>query len=90
MDNKLRVSASAQFTAVVVNDPTNAGVTWTAVCAQNSQTGCGSFNPVTTVSGISTLYTAPSSVPAGSGTVQITATSVADPTKSVSTTITIH
>jgi hypothetical protein len=64
------------FTAAVSNDSANGGVTWTAACG--TQGGCGSFSPTTTASNVATTYTAPATVPAG-GTVQITATSVTNP-----------
>jgi hypothetical protein len=81
----LGLNATTQFKAVVNNDPTNAGVNWKAICVS---TACGSFNPGQTASGIETTYTAPATTPSG-GTVQVTATSIADPTKSVSATIQI-
>jgi hypothetical protein len=81
----LAVGASAQFKAALNNDVTNAGVRWSVLCGS---TDCGFFGPVETVSGVATTYVAPATVPAG-GTVQVTATSVADPTKAVSATISI-
>ncbi len=81
----LEVGTTTQIKAVVNNDATNAGSRWSAVCGSND---CGSFTPVETTSGVVTTYTAPATIPTGS-TVQVTAISVADPTKSVSTTITI-
>ncbi len=63
-------------------------VLWTVACASNT---CGSFNPISS-SGVSasTTYTAPTTVPGGDGTVTITATSITDPTKSVSGKVTIQ
>ncbi len=83
--SSLKVGASTQIKAVVNNDATNAGARWSAVCGS---TDCGSFSPVETTSGVVTTYTAPATIPTAS-TVQVTATSVADPTKAVSSTITI-
>jgi hypothetical protein len=85
------VTVNGRLTALsaqVVNDPTDAGVTWTATCGSSA---CGSFNPnVTAVASnnatAATTYTAPAAVPAG-GTVTITATSVTDPTRSASATV---
>jgi hypothetical protein len=76
--------------AQVANDPTDAGVSWSAACGSSA---CGSFNPaVTVVTGnnatASTTYTAPATVPTG-GTVTLTATSVTDPTRSASATVTV-
>jgi hypothetical protein len=81
----LQTSASTQIKVVVNNDAANAGVNWSALCASSD---CGSFSPAKTASGVATTYTAPASVPTG-GTVRVTATSVTDPTKAVSSTITI-
>jgi len=73
----LEAGASTQIKAVVNNDALNAGVNWTVICGSSD---CGSFNPAKTTSGVVTTYTAPAIVPSG-GTVQVTATSVTDPTK---------
>jgi hypothetical protein len=81
----LSAGASTQFRAVVSEDAANAGVTWTVTCASSD---CGSFNPTKTASGIATTYTAPAAAPSG-GTVQVTATSVTDSTKTASATISI-
>lgn len=81
----LQAGASTQLRAVLNNDTANAGVNWKAVCGSSD---CGSFEPSQTDSGIATTYTAPATVPTG-GTVQVTATSVTDPTKAASATISI-
>jgi len=83
--SSLKVSATTKIKAALDNDVTNAGVRWSAVCGSSD---CGTFSPVETTSGVATTYTAPATVPAG-GPVQVTATSVADPTKAVNSTITI-
>src|SRR5437588_4155020 len=70
----LSASQAQQFTATVNGTP-NAGVTW----SMNSQVGTLSS---------SGLYTAPATI-ASSQTVIITATSVADNTKSASATVTL-
>jgi hypothetical protein len=64
--------------AVVANDTKNAGVTFS--CAPSGE--CGLFNPAQIASNVPTCYQAPGQVPAGN-TVAITATSVTDPTKFV-------
>ena len=69
-------SQTQQFTAAVNNDPKNLGVTWAV-------DGVGGGNAA--VGGISS--TGVYSPPASAGTHTITATSVADPTKSASATI---
>lgn len=81
----LHPGTSAQFRAVLNNDVTNAGVKWSILC---SSSDCGSLDPAQTTSGEATSYTAPAAVPTG-GTVQVTATSVADPTKVATATIQI-
>ncbi len=83
----LIAGGTAGLVANVVNDKKNGGVTWS--CAPAG--ACGSFTPSTTGYQIGTLYTAPTSGPAGALTlpVTITATSVSDSTQtaSVSTTV---
>jgi hypothetical protein len=78
----LGVNAAASVEAQVANDPTGAGVIWTATCGAAA---CGSFYPAES---LSTNYTSPSVVPAG-GAVTITATSLTDTTKSASATVAI-
>jgi sugar lactone lactonase YvrE/ferredoxin len=75
----LQTSQSVYTSYTVVNDPLNAGVTWTATCGSAA---CGTFS---TNGGI---YTAPSAIPTGN-TVTLTATSVTDTSKSASVTLTI-
>jgi hypothetical protein len=82
----MQSGATAEVRAVLNNDITNAGVSWSVLCGSNA---CGSFSPTQTTSGEATTYTATSTVPTG-GSVQVTATSIADPTKAVSATILIQ
>jgi hypothetical protein len=82
----MQTNGSASFRVVLNNDNTDAGVKWTVLCGS---TDCGSFDPTQTTSGVTTTYTAPATVPTGN-TVQVTATSIADPTKSASAKITIN
>jgi predicted dienelactone hydrolase len=77
------------FTATVLNDASNSGVTWSltqsgAACSP----GCGTVSPIGTASGEVMTYTAPSTVPTNPA-VTLTATSVADATRSGSATLTI-
>lgn len=82
----LQVDASYQLRAIIQNDVSaNPQVTWTVSCGT---TACGSFNPTTTPNDEPTTYAAPSAIPPGN-TITITATSVADPTKSASQSIVI-
>jgi len=78
-------SAQAPLIATVANDLQSKGVDWTVTCGGSS---CGSFNPAHTTSGATTIYTAPASVPSPN-TVSITASSTADPTKTVSASVAI-
>ncbi len=81
----MQVGASAQFRAVLNNDITDAGVRWSVVCGSAD---CGFFGPVETIGGVATTYVAPAAIPVG-GNVQVTATSIGDPTKAISATISI-
>jgi len=77
--------ATTQFTAIVTNDPSGKGVTWSMTC--NGAT-CGSVSPAATASGAPTTYTAPGP-PGVTLMVKLTATSVADTTKSATVAITV-
>jgi hypothetical protein len=83
----LAVSGTTSLKAVVSNDSASAGVKWTVTCG--SSNACGSFASTQTASGVATAYTAPAAVPAGNA-VTVVATSITDPTKSVSAKITIE
>ena len=76
--------------ATVTNDSNNAGVTWSCTPADS----CGTFSPTTTGFDITTLYTPPSTPPAGTTSVNIpvtiTATSVADSSLSASSNVTLQ
>jgi hypothetical protein len=84
--SSLPVNGTVAFKAVLTNDYVSGGVNWSAACGASS---CGTFSPAKTASGVATTYTAPATVPPG-GTVVISATSVTDPTKSISSTVTIE
>jgi len=75
------VNEQCGIAATVTNDNKNAGVNWKVTCGSESQ--CGSFGPFPTSSTVPVTYTAPATVPNGN-TVTVTATSVTDPTKFVS------
>jgi hypothetical protein len=81
----LVVATTLSLTAVVNNDSAGAGVNWKVTCGT---TLCGSFTPTSTANGAATVYTAPAAIPTGN-TVTIVATSITDPTKSATATITI-
>ena len=75
--------ALTTLTATATNDVSNMGVTWSASGSSCSGNGCGTFNSVSSASGASVTYTAPSVA----GVYTITATSAADITKGLSITI---
>jgi hypothetical protein len=75
----INTSANAMIAANVANDPANKGVTWSCAPIGN----CGSFVPAQTASGAATTFTAPNNTNNGTLLI-ITATSVADSTKSIS------
>jgi hypothetical protein len=74
--------------ATVANDSANRGVTWALSGAGCSGASCGTLSAASSASGAPVTYTAPAAPPTPA-TVTLTATSVADGTKSASTTITI-
>jgi hypothetical protein len=80
----LATGAKSNISAVVSNDSTNAGVSWSISCGSSA---CGSITPATSASGASVTYTAPSSPSPTS--VTITAKAVTDTTKSVSASVNI-
>ncbi len=82
--SSLPAGGTASVAATVSNDTAGAGVSWS--CTPSS--ACGSFNPVSTMSGASTMYTAPSAPPAG-GQVVIMAASMTDSTKKANTSVMI-
>jgi hypothetical protein len=75
----MEINTSASIAATTTHD-SNEGVTWSC-----SPSPCGSFNPTTTLSGVTTVYTAPST----SGSVTITATSNKKTTVTATATVTI-
>lgn len=81
----MAAGTTADISAVVSNDTLNAGVLWSVTCGGSQ---CGSFNPKSTPSSAATTFVAPASIP-GKGTVTITATSVSDPTKWVTSNINV-
>jgi autotransporter-associated beta strand protein len=78
-------NGTASLSAVVANDHSLSGVSWTATCATAP---CGTFSPASTGSGVQTAYTAPGLITSAL-TVTLTATSTTDSSKKASTTITV-
>lgn len=79
----LSSTASTPVSVAVANDPTSEGVTWSAQCSSSTDGGCGWFSPVTTASGIETVYTAPPVSTTGTS-VTLVATSVVNSSVSIS------
>lgn len=82
--NTVQAGGAVSLTAQVANDSSNRGVTWMVACPTAP---CGSISPTTTSNGAPTTYTAPNAPPANQVVVTITATSMADTTKSVSASV---
>src|SRR5712692_4722981 len=78
-------TGTKNFTATVMNDYLNRGVTWALSGAGCSMTTCGSLTSMTTSS---VTYNAPAAVP-NPATVTLTATSVNNTMKSATATITV-
>jgi hypothetical protein len=76
------------LSATVTNDSKNKGVTWSLSGMGCSGGACGTIVPSVSASGASVTYTAPPNVPNPPLT-KLTATSVADPTKSATAAITV-
>jgi hypothetical protein len=82
----LQINSSTPLLAAIANDVSaRPRVQWTVTC---NSTSCGSFSSTTTADEVGTTYTAPAAIPSGN-TVTVTAISLTDSTKSVSTTIVI-
>jgi hypothetical protein len=76
------------LSATVTNDSQNKGVTWSVSGTGCSGGSCGTIVPSANASGASVTYTAPPNVP-NPPLVTLTATSVADATKSAAAAITV-
>src|SRR5205814_7818908 len=81
----VQVNQTQPFTATVQNDAQNKGVTWSLSGTGCSGNACGTLTNVTTTS---VTYNAPASAP-NPATVGLTATSVADNTRTSAATITV-
>jgi len=86
--SSVEVSHAQSFTATVIGDPKNSGVTWSLSGESCSGATCGSLSASSSASGAPVTYTAPATIP-GTPTVTISATSMSDPTRSSTATITI-
>jgi hypothetical protein len=81
------ISSTVMYTAVVSNDPTNAGVDWALVCP--SVNNCGTLSAQHTQSGAANTYTPSTSSTGNSQTVTIEAFATADHSKNVLAPLTI-
>jgi len=77
----ISLNATTTLTAVVSNDPSNAGVDWSLLCQGNNN--CGTLLPLHTGSGAGATYTPPSTISGNSQTFTIEAFATADPSKNV-------
>src|SRR2546421_168066 len=78
------VNGTRLFTAMVANDPTHNGVTWSFTGCAGGAAVCGSLTNVTNTSA---TYTAPPTVPPGA--LGVTATSMTDNSKSFTATVAV-
>ena len=81
------LNSAIPITAVVSNDPSNAGVDWALPCQNN--TNCGTLTPLHTQSGAPTTYMPPNTISGNSQAVTIEAFATADHTQNVVTAITV-
>jgi hypothetical protein len=83
----VQTSATQMFTATLQNDSQNKGVNWILSGTGCTGGACGTVSPTFSTSGVPVNYTAPAAAP--SGTVTLSATSVADSTQSAAAVITV-
>ncbi len=77
----INLAATATFTAVVDNDPSNLGVDWTLLCPSNSN--CGALSSLHTASGTAITYTPPPVISGNKQMFMVEAFATADYTKNV-------
>ena len=87
----VNLNSTTNFTAVVSNDPTNAGVDWALLCSSGG-TSCGTLSVgvsggtathLHTASGTPTIYTPPATISGNSQTFTIEAFATADDSKNL-------
>jgi hypothetical protein len=83
----INLIGTAPITAVVSNDPTNAGVDWTLLC--QTPGNCGTLSTLHTASGKPTTYSPPASITGNSQTVTIEAFAAAAHSSNIVTSITV-
>jgi hypothetical protein len=84
----VQVGQSQPFTATVLNDSQNKGVTWSLSGAGCSGTACGILSAASSASGVAITYTAPAGMPSPAA-VTVTVNSVTDTTRSAIASITV-
>jgi hypothetical protein len=84
----VQAAQQTNFVATVMNDSSNKGVTWALSGTGCSGATCGTVSVSSSASGVPITYTAPSSVPTPAS-VMLTATSVANGSKTSSAVITV-
>jgi hypothetical protein len=83
----LSLAGTAMLTAVVNNDPSNAGVDWALLC--QAGTTCGTLQPLHTASGKPATYAPPPTISGNSQAVTIEAFASADHNSNVVTSLTV-
>ena len=83
----LNVGFSENITAVVTNDPSNAGVSWSLACQIPSN--CGTLSALSTSSGSPVTYTAPSTISGSTMGVEVVAFATAAKTSNVVAPLTV-
>ncbi len=89
----LGINTQTKFTATVLGDTSNFGVTWSIACAATPTTNPANPNPcgtLTAVDGLNVFYNAPPVVQPNPPQVTITAKSVADTSKSGNSAMSIN
>jgi len=81
------INSTPSFTAVVSNDPSNAGVDWSLTCPNKSS--CGSLSSLHTSSGQPTTYIPPSTLSGNSQSFTIVAFATADHNQNVAAPVTV-
>jgi|HubBroStandDraft_6_1064221.scaffolds.fasta_scaffold00330_7 hypothetical protein len=81
------INATTALTAVVSNDPSNAGVDWSLTCSNPGN--CGSLTALHTGSGQATTYTPPLTFSGNSQAINIVAFATADNTQNILAPITV-
>jgi len=83
----IALSSTTPLTAVVSNDPTNAGVDWSLLCSNGA--ACGTLVPLHTASGAPTTFSPPTVISGNNQTFTIEAFATADHSKNLVAPITV-